>query len=145
MYGTSFNLYQRDSSFEAVLVEGTIGATIPPFDEIRITPGTRLSYEAGDRHPSTEKVDTSLYLAWTKGVFYYNDMPVKRLLADLAAWYDIAFDYPPELGEEKISLKLDKRTQDISEVLSFIEIILNKQIVPTQTGRRYRIIEKELP
>ena len=142
VYGTAFNVYQRDSSFETVLVKGAIGATIPPFEEIRITPGTRLSYEPGDERPRTDTVDVSFFPGWTRGVFYYDDMPVKRMLADLSAWYGISFEYPEPLGEEKISLKLDKGSKDIKDVLNFIETILNKRIIP-QAERRYVITEKE--
>ena len=142
VYGTSFNVYQRDSSFETVLVKGAIGATIPPFEEIRITPGMRLTYESGGERPQAELIDTTGYPGWMSGMFYYDEMPVKRLLSDLSAWYDISFEYPAALGEEKISLKLDKNTEDIRKVLDFIETILNKRIVPL-TERRFVIVEKE--
>ena len=142
VYGTSFNVYQRDSSFETVLVKGAIGATIPPFEEIRIVPGLRLTYESGNDRPQVEPIDTIGYPGWMSGMFYYDDMPVKRLLADLSAWYDISFEYPSALGEEKISLKLDKNSKDIRKVLDFIETVLNKSIVPL-AERRFVITGKD--
>ena len=142
VYGTTFNAYQRDSIFETILVEGSVGVSFPSLKEIRLEPSMRLSYKTGNKEACVEHIDPSKYLGWTEGVFYYDNAPVKRLLADLADWYGVTFEYTPEFGEELISLKLDKKSQHIEDILGFLESVLNKRIV-TQTERRYIITEKE--
>lgn len=142
VYGTTFNVYQRDSLLETILVKGSVGVSIPSLKEIRLEPSMRLYHKLGNKEARVEHIKASQYLGWIEGIFYYDNAPVKRLFADLSDWYGVTFEYTPAFGEELISLKLDKKSQHIEDILGFLESVLNKRIV-TQTERRYIITEKE--
>ena len=139
VYGTTFNVYQRQENMETLLLEGEVGVSLAAHPEIRLTPGEMMSYERNKHTPQVQKVDLEKYLGWLKGEFYYDEMPIKRVLADLSDWYGVEFHYEPTLENLKISFKLEKNTENIDDIMSFISVLLNKKI--TKQGERRYIIE----
>lgn len=89
VYGTRFNVsnYAR-SSFETVLVEGSIGFSTPQGREVKIKPSQKLTYEESNGNIDITHVDTSLYTAWVDHMFIFDGQPLEEIMTTLARWYN---------------------------------------------------------
>ncbi|CAL1516762.1 FecR domain-containing protein [Chitinophaga sp. MM2321] len=109
--GTAFNInsYTDEPAIKTSLLKGVIR-----INDRLLKPGE--AYINGNIIPT----DIAQDLAWKNGIFDFNHLPLKKVMKQLARWYDIEIVYEGEIpgfefyGEAQRSLKL----ADVLEALS---------------------------
>lgn len=98
VYGTSFNVNTRKGSeVQTVLVEGRIGIKLTDLNhEYMLCPGTLLCFDQENRTVKTKSVDASQYVAWTKGIFTFEEESLEQIMNTLSLWYDVDVFYQTE-------------------------------------------------
>lgn len=120
--GTSFAIraYEDEKSITTTLESGRVNIEVPD-RQIVLSPGyqTRLNAEG----LKMEKVNTSLYTAWRKGVFIFANQRLGDILNTLSRWYNIEVFYTSaELETISFTGEL-KRYGDIREFLEKIQLL----------------------
>lgn len=106
--GTHFNVnaYPEESGTKTTLLEGSI----------RIA-STVLKPGEAYRNGAVEKVDTSNVVAWKNGLFNFDNLPLKKLLPEIARWYNVEVVYEKNIPEIKLWGKMG-RDLNLSQVLT---------------------------
>lgn len=105
--GTHFNVnaYREESGTRTTLLEGSVKIA-----NSILKPGEAY------RNGIVEKADTSKVVAWKNGLFDLNDLPLKKLLPEIARWYDVEVVYEKNIPEIKLWGKMG-RDLNLSQVL----------------------------
>lgn len=126
VYGTSFNVsaYEEDNTNSVVLVEGKVGVKpagaskesfISPNEKLDLSPNGEIS---------TEIVNISEYISWTKDVLEFDETPVSEILRKIGRYYNVQFDNSPDiaLNEQTCSGKLFL-SNNLDSVMTSISIL----------------------
>ena len=116
--GTKFNVssYKEDNGVTATLLEGSILFSDKNSQRVILKPNQQVISIPGKL--TLHNVDAADYLAWTKGDFLFNDMPIATVMQKLGRWYDVEADLQ-SLPDKNLYLKIS-RSANISEVLKMI-------------------------
>lgn len=139
VYGTTFNLYTKQNSLEAVLVSGSIGFTPNDKEEILLESGQMLSCNSeGDCN--LKEVEIYEYTAWRDNNFIFVDQPLERVLVEISKWYGIEIGYKNDYNIDlvQITLMLNRDTP-LDITLKTLSETLKIKII--KEGRRQYIIE----
>ncbi len=87
--GTEFNIKAyKNAETHLTLVNGSVKVRLPRVDkEVTLTPGEDIS--CTDTEYRIKQVDTSYYVQWMAGYFYYDDVCLSDILSDLGHWYNL--------------------------------------------------------
>lgn len=98
VYGTSFNVNTRKGNeVQTVLVEGKIGIKLTDLaSEYMLCPGTLVCFDQKNKTVKTKSVDPSQYVAWTKGIFTFEEESLEQIMNTLSLWYDVDVFYQTE-------------------------------------------------
>jgi transmembrane sensor len=130
VYGTIFNVsaYNNESNLQTTLVEGSVGVSINNNNattDTKIKPGQQFVYNKGTGITETKEVDTEQYIAWTKGMFVFENEPIENILKVMSRWYDFDFEFKDDiLKKQRFTLSLG-RYDDVSKILEMIAISSN--------------------
>lgn len=120
--GTSFSIraYTDEHAIVTTLEAGKVD--IKAHDQqVILTPGYQSNLSDG--HIEVARVNTSLYTAWHKGIFIFEDQPLKEILNTLSRWYNIEVFYAsPELENIRFTGEL-LRYDQIQEFLEKIQVL----------------------
>ena len=116
--GTKFNLssYEEDRGVTATLLEGSILFSDQNNHQVKLHPNQQANSEQGKL--TLKNVDAADYMAWTKGEFLFNDVPIATVMQKLARWYDVEVDLE-SLPEKNLYLKVS-RTSNIKDLLKMV-------------------------
>ena len=116
--GTKFNLssYEEDRGVTATLLEGSILFSDQNNHQVKVHPNQQANSEQGKL--TLKNVDAADYMAWTKGEFLFNDVPIATVMQKLARWYDVEVDLE-SLPEKNLYLKV-ARTSNIKDLLKML-------------------------
>jgi transmembrane sensor len=116
--GTKFNLsnYEEEKGVIATLLEGGILFTDQGNHQIKLHPNQQVTSEAAKL--SLRNVDASDFMAWTKGEFLFNDVPLATVMQKVARWYNVEFD-ATALPEKNLYLKISRKA-NISDLLKMV-------------------------
>ena len=53
-----------------------------------LKPGQNISFD-NEEKPHIKEVNTAVYTAWTEGLFYFEDKPLKDIMSTLGRWYNV--------------------------------------------------------
>lgn len=103
--GTSFNVYSypEDKMVVTTLNKGRIRLTVGK-QELELSPDKQAIFykESGDI--KVRSVDASMYSAWLKGVFEFENLSLDVLTKQLSRWYDVDFVFiDPELAGRRFT------------------------------------------
>lgn len=118
--GTCFAVraYETEAVIRTTLEAGRVRVQASN-ESVELTPGYQSCLEGGKI--TKEKVNTSLYTAWHKGIFLFMDQPLEDILATLGRWYNIEVFYAvPDLKNIRFTGEL-QRYADIREFLDKIQ------------------------
>lgn len=94
--GTSFNVNAYpEHNMKTTLVEGKVKIkNETSAKEVTLIPGQQAELKEGGFQVA--KVDIDPYIAWTKGLFIFNRLDLKSIMAQLNRWYDmnVTFEDP---------------------------------------------------
>ena len=88
--GTKFNVcsYSKEQR-NITLVEGKVEVSNTLSKETTILkPGQNISFD-NEEKPHIKEVNTAVYTAWTEGLFYFEDKPLKDIMSTLGRWYNV--------------------------------------------------------
>ena len=93
--GTSFAIraYANESVVLTTLETGKVNIHSKG-QEVILTPGEQSCLKGGNL--TVAKVNTTLFTAWHKGIFIFQDQPLENILNTLARWYNIDIFYTNE-------------------------------------------------
>ena len=120
--GTSFAIraYANESVVLTTLETGKVNIHSKG-QEVILTPGEQSCLKGGNL--TVAKVNTTLFTAWHKGIFIFQDQPLENILNTLARWYNIDIFYTNEnLKDIHFTGEL-KRYDRIQDFLCKLEIL----------------------
>ena len=120
--GTSFAIraYANESVVLTTLETGKVNIHSKG-QEVILTPGEQSCLKDGNL--TVAKVNTTLFTAWHKGIFIFQDQPLENILNTLARWYNIDIFYTNEnLKDIHFTGEL-KRYDRIQDFLCKLEIL----------------------
>lgn len=117
VFGTSFNIctYQNEKEASVVLAEGHVQVTDEQNNKMEMTPNEYLSIMNGTIG-AKKTVNAAEFIAWTNDLLILHDEPLEKLFQKLNRYYGISIKYSKEVGNLKISGKLDLK-ENIEDVL----------------------------
>lgn len=123
VYGTMFNVstYTGEKSVQTTLVEGSVGVSVKKLgSDTRLKPGEQFTMDKNTGETATRKVNTDQYIAWTKGLFVFENEPIENILQEMSRWYDFDFEFANNtLREQRFTLSLG-RYDNVSKILNMI-------------------------
>lgn len=88
--GTAFNVNAYpETNMKTTLVEGKVKITsaIDDTQEITLIPGQQAEINQGQIE--VRNVDVSPYIAWTKGLFMFDNLDLRSIMKQLNRWYNL--------------------------------------------------------
>ena len=118
--GTKFNVmaYKGQGNVVTTLVDGRVRVATGR-DSLMLTPGEQAV--SGTDGIDVKKVDVSFYIAWTLGVFEFEEMSLGQITEQLGRWYDMTFVYDDPLLREITFTGAVERHRPLNVVLKMIE------------------------
>lgn len=92
--GTAFNVsaYESDSDISAVLLEGSIKFEKARTGETQIIkPGEKVYYDKNNNQTKVEKVNPSVYVAWSNGETRFEHLKMEEITKRLQRAYHVTF------------------------------------------------------
>lgn len=137
--GTEFNVsaYPDDDVTKTTLVEGKVRL-------LADATGTNVMLLPGEQGSlvndviDVRKVETELFTAWKEGFFYFDRLPTRAALGQLARWYDLELIYEGELAKVNMFAYIE-RDKPLSAVLKSLEKSGLKFKI-TQSGEQKRLV-----
>lgn len=126
--GTQFNVnaYEDERTVNTTLLEGAIKVWAGNEDNHSsegaiLKPGQEAQVAADNGSMKiVNNPDLNKAVAWTKGVFNFEDLPLEKAMRQLARWYDIQVVYEQPVREVQFGGTL-KRNLPLSGILHFLE------------------------
>ena len=120
--GTSFNIsaYENETN-RTTLCSGKVIVETPQGEQIPLSPGQQVATDLSGKTEIME-VDTDIYTAWLKGIYYFDEKTLTEVFKELSKWFDISeVNYiDPALEERLFSGKL-KKADGLEVILQVIE------------------------
>ncbi|GGG86874.1 iron dicitrate transporter FecR [Parapedobacter pyrenivorans] len=116
--GTQFNVsaYTDDPETKTTLIEGKVKiSNLKSHASNLLSPGQ----QATTRGAATQirKVDTEPHTAWKEGLFYFDNIPSRKAIEQVARWYDLDVIYDGNTPETIVFGMID-RDKPLSAVLN---------------------------
>jgi ferric-dicitrate binding protein FerR (iron transport regulator) len=129
VYGTVFNVsaYNNESIVQTTLIEGSIGVSINSRieSEAKVKPGQQHIYNKDNGNTETKEVNTEQFIAWTRGMFVFQDEPIENILKAMSRWYNFDYEFKDEsLKKQRFTLSLGKY-DNVSKILDMISLSSN--------------------
>lgn len=95
VYGTTFNINTHlENRIQTALLEGKVGLTVKGEEkEYLLTPSQLADFNVRSGAMDIRTADLSPYLAWTKGLFIFNNESLEQIMLTLSLWYDMDVFY----------------------------------------------------
>jgi transmembrane sensor len=132
--GTEFDVRAyNDEDLAVVVAKGQVLLRGP---ELRLRPLERGVIDAHGITTHTRGVAVDRYVAWTRGALWFDDVPVRTVLLQLARWYDIDIQVDDtSLAHERLTIAFNTPSAD--EALASLARVLDVRFA--RTGRSVRM------
>lgn len=121
--GTKFNICAYpDEMTVTTLVEGSVNlSNSVTLEECRLVPGEQAVIDPATNEMTVSQVNAGDIIAWTQGMFVFNDNTLEQVMQKLERWYDLPVNYiDPTVKEITFKGNLP-RYSDLKTVLNMIE------------------------
>ncbi|MNK11475.1 fec operon regulator FecR [compost metagenome] len=126
--GTSFIINSFGKQTKTTLFEGSVQLKYLANRKI-LAPGQE---GLSDRNGILiNQADTAAAIAWTNGLFAFNDQPLTEVLHELSRWYDFTFD-ENSIPNKRLYIRLNRNT-------AFNDVL---QMLYTTTGLKFKVEEE---
>lgn len=122
VYGTSFNMNtHREGEVQTVLVEGKVGIRLSDSNqEYALKPGELACFNRNNKTVEIRSVNVKQYVAWTRGIFTFEDETLEQIMNTLSLWYNVeVFFQTNEVKQLHFSGHLE-RYDEIQNILNAI-------------------------
>lgn len=138
VYGTRFNINTYNNKTEAVLLSGSIGATVND-EEYMLTPNEMIVYNE-DENVELSTVMAEDYIFWINSDFDYRKREMGDVLKDISRWYGI--EITTEVDIDKINISLySSRNRDVLSMLKLIEVSADVKFI-REGGNIFRLVKE---
>lgn len=121
--GTQFNVnaYPEGSSVKTTLLTGAVkvAAAAAPDAPVVLSPGQQARVQDA-RKITVGKVDTDNVMAWRNGIFNFEGVALKEVMAELARWYDVEVVYEKGIPDIRFFGELG-RSLPLADVVKALE------------------------
>ena len=141
--GTVFGVtsYPDENSTNTILKSGSvqisyqnISATSSHADKMKISPGTKASYDKDSKSIISEKVNVDNYFSWKEGFFVFKNNELEFIMKRISRFYNVDIIIANEvLATESFSGYLDLN-EDIITVINSIKESTTMEYVQTENG-----------
>lgn len=139
--GTKFDVqaFDKENSYSTLLLEGTVSLSTRQklrlnHDDILLKPSERGELSQITSQFKVEKIDhPANYIAWMYGYLNFEDEALESLIKRVSRYYNIDIQIKSDVGEFKISGKLDLKN-DPERVLKGIAVIANQKVTKQEGG-----------
>lgn len=124
--GTEFNIsaYPEDTQVIATLSSGRIELSSGT-EKVELLPDRQAILQKESRLITVQQVDASLYSAWIKGIFEFENLSLDRIAVQLARWYGVKFVFTDETLAQRYFTGGVKKYNSLRESLNYIEHTTN--------------------
>jgi transmembrane sensor len=128
--GTRFDVraFANEANVRVVVTHGKIqlGRSMAPIDSTRLVSAGQLSRLSNNEDNATtpQRIDTTRYVSWTRGVLVFDRTPVPEALAELARWYDVDIRVASD-SLTHLTLTATLRDQSLTEVINVVALALH--------------------
>ncbi|MNR30427.1 fec operon regulator FecR [compost metagenome] len=126
--GTSFIINSFGKQTKTTLFEGSVQLKYLANRKILAPRQEGLSDRNGIL---INQADTAAAIAWTNGLFAFNDQPLTEVLHELSRWYDFTFD-ENSIPNKRLYIRLNRNT-------AFNDVL---QMLYTTTGLKFKVEEE---
>lgn len=122
--GTEFNVKAYDDAENHVtLVRGSVKVHLSDSGgEVTLTPGQDISYSAEGSY-QVKQVDTTYYLQWMDGYFYFDNVRLADILRELGHWYNIDIEMEDDLALMDLRLHfVAERSESVTQVIEILNL-----------------------
>ena len=140
--GTEFNVkaYEDEGEVVTTLVEGSVVVCRRGKPDCRLEAGEQACYDEDAGVMTVRQVETGVYTAWTRGMFWFKDMTLGEIVRMVARWYDLEVFYVnPGVQEVEYSGKMPMYAS-VEDVLRKFE--LSGEVGFTLNGRTLTVFER---
>ncbi|TWV92211.1 FecR family protein [Chitinophaga pinensis] len=126
--GGSFNIYAYTDARASVLRITALDDAMHIRVKGREAPVTLYAGQEASLPPgkdmSIATADPEQALAWKRGIFYFKKTPLRRVMRQLARWYDVMVVYPKEVPDRVFTGTIDsnKRLEEALQVLAPLKL-----------------------
>lgn len=119
--GTSFNIcaYKEEKQILTTLVSGAVKLQSDQA-EVTLKQGQEASFEEGTNEFMKKSVDTDIAIAWTKGLFRFENDDIATITRKMARWYDMEVQFEGKMPARKF-IGVLSRQESLSSVLKILE------------------------
>lgn len=120
--GTEFNVkaYKDETNVFTTLVKGKVAIKALNKKEV-LVPNEQSIFNTNNTSITINKVDIDNEISWKKGLFSFNNMPLKEIMKVLCRWYDVDIKFKDSKIEKVKFNGVLKRNQSLEEVLTIIQ------------------------
>jgi hypothetical protein len=120
--GTHFNIaaYPDDPASKTTLLEGAVVLSNRK-QQLALIPGQQGIATADNQPMELKTVNMEDAIAWKKGYFSFRKENIESAMRKIARWYDVDVAYQGKMSRKILGGSVS-RTQDIDEILAYIEL-----------------------
>ena len=140
--GTEFNVkaYEDEGEVVTTLVKGSVVVCRRGGADCPLEAGEQACYDEERGEMTVKRVETEVYTAWTRGMFWFKDMTLGEIVRMVARWYDLEVFYVnPGVQEVVYSGKMPMYAS-VEDVLRKFE--LSGEVGFTLNGRTLTVFER---
>lgn len=130
--GTEFNVmaYGDEVNTEVTLVEGSVNVEVNNTHKI-LTPGRQIAVNNTTLESVIRNVKLEQYIAWKKGLFAFDAMPLDQLMRGLSRWYNISYTFQNNSMKTLRFTGGFKKSEKIEEIFRMIENVTDVDFTVT--------------
>ena len=133
--GTRFTVSAyEDEPVQAYLEEGSIIATVPEHEPVRLTPDHAIRYESDSNRLVTYKENASDHTAWTDSRLEFVNKPLNDIMECLEHWYCVDISCSDMEMAADIRLSMTIRQESIDEIFGAISTIADLSYIMDSNG-----------
>ena len=124
--GTWFNVsaYPDEENTEVTLLNGSVQVGREEEQAI-LLPGQQFLLNNRTSEKTIRDVDTSVYVAWTRGLFRFDAMPLEQLMLKLSRWIPVTYTFKDEAIKKIRFTGGFRKYDDVDHTLKMLEVIIN--------------------
>lgn len=140
--GTVFGVttYADETYINTVLKSGSVqisyhdSTTQEETDKIKISPGTKASYDKRTNGIVSEKVDVDTYFSWREGLFIFKNDDLRFIMKRISRYYNVQVDISDEISTSETFSGYLNLNEDIDKVLTSIKESTDLEYKHTENG-----------
>lgn len=120
--GTIFNInaYTDEQDIKTTLIEGSVKISAESiYDSKTLKPGQQSILNNG--RITIQEADIAQSIAWKRGDFTFDAMPLEQIMRQISRWYDVEIIYKGNIDQTRLGGSIS-RSKDIQEVLDVLKL-----------------------